>query len=409
MLRAAAGRYQTRAFVPVVPRVPWVPVVPLLLALAFVSCQRKPAPWFLLTDVVAPGIELYQSTDTTLIDPAGPIAVSMVKLDPVKVRLASVLSKDDVMGVERVDAMAARRGALVAINGGFFNIKNGEPVGLLKVAGELVSDTEVQKGVVAIRAPAAGRTELEFDQVAVRVVMSFRAGGRDWSVPIDGVDTTRERGKLMLYTPSYFMDSDTAPGGVEWMLIPASTTDTFRVLDIRHDAGHTPIPAHGGVLSFGGLELPEALAALVPKTDVTLARQWISVHGAPPERLETADHVVNGAGLLKRDGRTPDNWQSHEKLNPQSFIGMRHPRTVIGTDAQGFIWFLVIDGRRPDFSVGMTLPELVRLCDRLNLRNALNLDGGGSTTLVVKGVVVNRPTDPTGPRAVSDAIVATLR
>ena len=195
----------------------------------------------------------------------------MVKLDPEKVRLASVLSKDDVMGVERVDAMAARRGALVAINGGFFNIKNGEPIGLLKVAGELVSDTDVQKGVVAIRAPAAGRTELEFDQVAVRVVMSFRAGGRDWSVPVDGVDTTRERGKLMLYTPSYFMDSDTAPGGVEWMLIPASTTDTFRVLDIRHDAGHTPIPARGGVLSFGGLELPEALAALAPKTDVTLS------------------------------------------------------------------------------------------------------------------------------------------
>src|SRR6187401_2418691 len=168
MLRSLSERYRAEGIVPVVPRVPWVPVVPLLLALAFVSCQRKPAPWFLLTDVVAPGIELYQSTDTTLVDPAAPIAVSMVKLDPVKVRLASVLSKDDVMGVERVDAIAARRGALVAINGGFFNIKNGEPVGLLKVAGELVSDTEVQKGVVAIRAPAAGRTELEFDQVAVR-------------------------------------------------------------------------------------------------------------------------------------------------------------------------------------------------------------------------------------------------
>jgi hypothetical protein len=354
-------------------------------------------------------VELYQSTDTTLVDPAGPISVSMVKLDPVKVRLASALSKDDVMGVERVDAIAARRGALVAINGGFFNIRNGEPVGLLKVAGELVSDSEVHKGVVAIRAPEVGRTELDFDQVAVRVTLSYRAGGRDWSAPIDGVDTTRERGKLMLYTPSYFMDSDTAPGGVEWTLTPASATDTFRVVDIRRDAGHTPIPARGAVLSFGGLELPESLAALVPETVVALTRQWTTVHGSPPGRLEAFDHVVNGAGLLKRDGRMPDNWQSHEKLNLQNFINMRHPRTVIGTDAQGFIWFVVVDGRRPDFSVGMTLPELARLCDRLGLRNALNLDGGGSTTLVVKGVVVNRPTDPTGPRAVSDAIVATLR
>jgi hypothetical protein len=193
------------------------------------------------------------------------------------------------------------------------------------------------------------------------------------------------------------------------MLKPPAGTDTLRVFDIRRDAGHTPIPAHGAVLSFGGLELPESLAALVPETPVTFVRQWSAIHGTPPERFESVDHVVNGAGLLKRDGRTPNNWQTHEKLNVQSFIEMRHPRTVIGTDAHGFIWFVVVDGRRPDFSVGMTLPELARLCERLGLRNALNLDGGGSTTLVVKGAVVNRPTDPAGPRAVSDAIVATLR
>jgi hypothetical protein len=383
--------------------------VVVLLALVVVGCGQKPAPWLSLTEVVAPGVELYQSNDTTLLEPAAPIAVAMVKLDPIKVRLASVLSQDDVMGVERVDAIAARRGAVVAINGGFFNIKNGEPTGLLKVAGELVSDTEVHKGVVAIRAPEVGRTELDFDQVAVRVTLSYRADGRDWTAPIDGVDTTRERGKLMLYTPSYFMDSDTAPGGVEWILTPASATDTFRVIDIRSDAGHTPIPARGAVLSFGGLDVPAALDALVPDTVVALTRQWTSLQGSPPGRFESFDHVVNGAGLLKRDGRTPDNWQTRERLNPQNFIDMRHPRTVIGTDDRGAIWFVIVDGRRPDFSVGMTLPELVRLCDRLGLRNALNLDGGGSTTLVVKGAIVNRPTDPTGPRAVSDAIVATLR
>ena len=83
-----------------------------LLALVVVGCSQKPAPWFTPSEVVAPGIELYQSSDTTLVDPPGPIAVSMVKLDPLKVRLDSVLSKDDVMGVERVDQMAARRGAL---------------------------------------------------------------------------------------------------------------------------------------------------------------------------------------------------------------------------------------------------------------------------------------------------------
>jgi exopolysaccharide biosynthesis protein len=57
----------------------------------------------------------------------------------------------------------------------------------------------------------------------------------------------------------------------------------------------------------------------------------------------------------------------------------------------------------------MTLTDLVRLCDRLDLRDALNLDGGGSTTMVVQGKIVNRPSDAAGPRPVSDAILVKLR
>jgi exopolysaccharide biosynthesis protein len=53
----------------------------------------------------------------------------------------------------------------------------------------------------------------------------------------------------------------------------------------------------------------------------------------------------------------------------------------------------------------MTFAELMTLVDRLELRDALNLDGGGSTTMVVKGVMVNKPADAAGARAVSDAII----
>jgi exopolysaccharide biosynthesis protein len=66
---------------------------------------------------------------------------------------------------------------------------------------------------------------------------------------------------------------------------------------------------------------------------------------------------------------------------------------------------VVVDGRQPNHSVGMSLPELTDLARSLGLVDALNLDGGGSSTMVVKGEVVNRPSDPTGPRPVSDAIV----
>ena len=53
----------------------------------------------------------------------------------------------------------------------------------------------------------------------------------------------------------------------------------------------------------------------------------------------------------------------------------------------------------------MTFAELQRLARRLKLQNALNLDGGGSTTMVVHGAVVNHPSDPAGPRKVSDALL----
>ena len=96
-------------------------------------------------------------------------------------------------------------------------------------------------------------------------------------------------------------------------------------------------------------------------------------------------------------------------MNPVKFINMRHPRTVIGVDRSGFIWLAAVDGRQPEHSVGMTLEELERLCDRLQLTDALNLDGGGSTTMVVRDAIVNRPSDVGGPRRVSDAILVKPR
>jgi len=129
------------------------------------------------------------------------------------------------------------------------------------------------------------------------------------------------------------------------------------------------------------------------------------VHGLSSSRLNEADHVVNGAGLLKRSGQAMTNWREVENLNAATFIDVRHPRTLIGVDRRGFIWLIAIDGRQLTYSVGMTFAELLRLADRLELRDLLNLDGGGSTTMVVKGVVVNKPSDAAGPRAVSDAII----
>jgi exopolysaccharide biosynthesis protein len=132
------------------------------------------------------------------------------------------------------------------------------------------------------------------------------------------------------------------------------------------------------------------------------------MQGVPDARLDAAPHIVSGAGLLRRDGQILTDWRS-EGLKTDTFTDMRHPRTLIGVDREGSIWFAAVDGRQPEYSIGMTFADLQRLADRLNLLSALNLDGGGSTTMVVNGKVANKPSDTSGPRPVSDAIVVTLR
>jgi hypothetical protein len=377
----------------------------LALSLAAACSARQQTDWLGPASDVAPGVQFFRTTDATLIEPQGPIAVHLLRLDPRRVRLTSVLSGDEVLGAETVDGMAARHKGVAAINGGFFNVGTGEPTGLLKVARELVSDTGTAKGAVLIHSPEEGVTEVAFDQISVRMTLEFEAGGREWAVPINGVDTTRARGRLMLFTPAYHADTDTAANGTEWVL----AGNPLFVTTVRRDRGQTGIPRDGVVLSYGGLELPEGLVALEPGVAVRLSTEWRTVNGTDPALLDSADHVVQGAGLLRRDGRAPGGWVETENLRADTFIDVRHPRTLIGVDRRGFIWLAAIDGRRPDHSLGMSFADLERLSDRLDLTDALNLDGGGSTTMVIGGQVVNRPSDPTGPRAVSDALVVTLR
>jgi exopolysaccharide biosynthesis protein len=70
---------------------------------------------------------------------------------------------------------------------------------------------------------------------------------------------------------------------------------------------------------------------------------------------------------------------------------------------------MTVDGRQPGVSVGMTLQELADYILSLGATDAMNLDGGGSTTMFLNGKVVNTPSDKEGERKVSDAIVVTLR
>jgi exopolysaccharide biosynthesis protein len=80
------------------------------------------------------------------------------------------------------------------------------------------------------------------------------------------------------------------------------------------------------------------------------------------------------------------------------------PRTAVGVTADGRILLVVVDGRQPRWSVGPTHVEFARILRDLGAETALNLDGGGSSTMVVEGELVNRPSDGR-ERALANAIL----
>ena len=220
---------------------------------------------------VAPGVLQYHLDSPALVDPEGPISIWMLRLDPAKVDLQAALANDEIMGVETVAGIAERHKPIAAINAGFF-LPNGDPAGVLTIDGRLVSDTRRQRGAIGISRDKTG-VKLVFDRLRATASLVLEnnmprsnGGPAMVTVPIDGIDTTRLRGQLMLYTPSYHSDTDTAKGGLEWVI----DRQRGRLTSGPHRDGKTRIPARGFVLSFGGTIIPELLTSLGRGTRVRL-------------------------------------------------------------------------------------------------------------------------------------------
>ena len=323
-------------------------------------------------------------------------------MDPGVADIRAVLANDAVVDTETVAEIGRRSDAIAAVNAGFFLLPSGDPSGIYKLRGQLISDTRRPRGAVGIirRGP---QTRFIFGRVAAVVKLRIARRGRpDTRIEIAGVDTTRQRGRVMLFTPAYHRDTDTAAGGLEWVIAGRP----LRVLGPPRTEGKTPIPGNGYVLSYGGPRAPPALAALRPGTQVSLETIYTALDRRASEWEETED-IIGGAGLIARDGEFVSDWSVEQFA--KGFADVRHPRTLIGTHSDGSVWLVTVDGRQPQLSAGMTLIEVRELARRLGLSDALNLDGGGSTTMWVGGNVVNSPSDAAGPRKVSDALIVTKR
>lgn len=340
---------------------------------------------------LAPGVNYYTLDEAAYLGAELPISARMLEIQSRDARLDVELGKDGTQGRDTVLSMAARRGALAAVNAGFFGT-TGDPAGVFKINGLLVSNMSRPRGAVGFARPEG--PPLIFDKVTAAA--RLRAGGV--TVPATGIDTARGARGVIVYTPRYGASTRTTGDGVEWTLAGRP----LRVTAITKSSP-SAIPAGGFVISASG-PVTNALSRLRVRDRVDVLFTYATSLGTSPADWQRADDIVSGAGLLLWRGREVAAWKE-EQLSMQGFVNARHPRTLIGRDRDGDTWLVVVDGRQPGHSVGMSLPELTALSRRLGLVDALNLDGGGSTTMVVKGKVVNRPSDPLGPRPVSDAIV----
>jgi hypothetical protein len=156
-----------------------------------------------------------------------------------------------------------------------------------------------------------------------------------------------------------------------------------------------------GEVVVAGPDAPAAvrarLLALRPREDRVLLRYRLT-----PATPYTA---VGGYPVLLRGGAVTADVDT---AGSASFRGV-NPRTAAGVAADGGLLLVTVDGRQPGHSAGATLRQTAELLRALGAVDALNLDGGGSTTMVVRGAddvlrVANRPSDAAGERPVANAL-----
>jgi exopolysaccharide biosynthesis protein len=129
-----------------------------------------------------------------------------------------------------------------------------------------------------------------------------------------------------------------------------------------------------------------------------------------PVALHPGLDIVGGGPWLVRGGRPDVDVRADGIMHPgdPSFMygwGVRrNPRTMVGVDGHHRLLLATVDGRQPGFSAGMTLGEEARFMRSLGAVDAMNLDGGGSTTMAIRGRLVNSPSDSTGERPVGDVL-----
>lgn len=335
--------------------------------------------------------------------------VNALRLDLKKARLDVVHAMDAAIGLEKTSSIAARHGALAAINAGFFRIDNsifrGDAVSVLKVNGKLLSESYPDR-IALLITNKPNQTDINF----AHLNLSYCFSSNDGTCYSAGLNRERKDDDSVIYTPDFHSTTLTASGGAEIIVRMG------KIVQIVIDRGSNLIPADGFVLSLSGQKREKILPLVkigkklnFSPTNLPQSGKLSSIMTQVDQSFllsQTAEDIVGGVPQLIKNGKIEITWELEK--SSKSFVETRHPRTAIAKLKDGRALLVTVDGRSAA-SAGMNLQELAEMLLEMGATDAMNLDGGGSTTMFLDGKVVNHPSDKEGERPVSDAILVTLR
>jgi phosphodiester glycosidase/flagellar hook capping protein FlgD len=317
--------------------------------------------------------------------PHGPVSIRVVRGPrPVGLyRLRTVLSNESVLREETLSSMQKRlasQATMVGVNGDFSRIRDGKPSGIMLRDGVLVTPPNSQRSSLGISLDGA------LDVRRVRFLGTWRGTGQRRSV--NEFNDAPGKNGIALFTSDWGRSTPRVQGSVAVVLepFPASVPNADLVAPVVATAqGGAPVSlAPGRAVLVARGNAAAKLQAEAP-TGTALTLRLI----LQPDWGVVSD-AVGGGPVLVRDGKPV--YSANEAFTV-SQIAPRHPRTAVGQTADGRLIFAVVDGRQPGYSVGMTTFEMALTMVRLGAVRAMQLDGGGSSTLAFDGRVLNSPSD----------------
>lgn len=361
----------------------------LLISLILAAC-RSPSN--------GPRKSIARGVDYFRIEMAHPNVVHVLVWDTENsdVRLKPVLSGNVLRRAETLSSLirSSSDSVIAGINGDFFSQEN-IPSGLLILNGRPVKNTTSGWAVFGITPD----DELFIDHVSLTGYVSFSGMS---PITIDGFNRPRGDGETIWYNSYFGKSTQTNVYGIEVRMMPQDHTRTigkknpYRIVEID-TTGNGTLDDSSIVVSLHGSHRESLIRSLQ-----TGMEAGVQIEGAPgPPAIRDA---VGGFPQLVRNGRI--DIQPSEST---PFFVQRYPRSAVGySRGRKRVWLVCVDGSQPNYSVGMTMEELAQLMVGLGADRAINLDGGGSSTMIVRGSVVNRPS--TGvERPVANALLLVKR